>query len=346
VSVRPPLPPVWVAPMAGGPTTPDLVVAAGAAGGLGFLAAGYLTAAAFADQVAEVERRSTAPYGVNLFLPSPRRGDPQALAAYAERLRPLADGLGVALGEPRWDDDGLEAKLGVVCAHRPAVVSFTFAAPDAPLVARVRAATGALIVATVTTPEEAGRAVAAGVDALALQGEEAGGHRGVFDDDPALPAGGETLGVDALLGAVGAAHPGVPLVAAGGLMTGADVRRVLDAGATAAQLGTAFLRSDEAGTNPAHRRALAERPFSGTTITRAFTGRPARGLANALARDPFAAPAAYPEVHHLTRPLRAAAARAQDLETAHFWAGTGWRQARAEPVAATLARLHAEAGLA
>lgn len=346
MTTRPDLPPVWVAPMAGGPTTPDLVVAAGAAGGLGLLAAGYLTPEALEAQLEEVERRSSAPYGVNLFLPSPRRGEPEALAAYGERLRPLADGLGVALGEPRWDDDGLEAKLDVVCGRRPAVVSFTFAAPAAATVERVRAATGALVVATVTTPDEADRAVAAGADALALQGEEAGGHRGVFDDDPTRPAGGEALGVDVLLRAVRTAHPDVPLVAAGGLMSGADVRRVLDAGAIAAQLGTAFLRCDEAGTNAAHRRALAERTFPATTITRAFTGRPARALANALARDPHHAPAAYPEVHHLTRPLRAAAARAEALDTAHFWAGTGWRQARAEPVAATLARLHAGAGLA
>jgi nitronate monooxygenase len=330
--------------MAGGPSTPELVAAVGAAGGLGFLAAGYLTPEAFAAQLDELHRRSSAAYGLNLFLPSPRRGDPAALAAYGERLRPLAARFGAPLGEPRWDDDAIAAKLDVVCGATPApaVVSFTFAAPTSSQVERVRAATGAVVAATVTTRDEAREAVGAGVDALVLQGSEAGGHRGVFRDDAAQPAGGEEVGVDALLAAVRDARLGVGLVAAGGLMDGEAIGRVMDAGAIAAQLGTAFLCCPEAGTSAAHRAALLGGTFPGTRITRAFTGRPARGLDNALARDPWHAPAAYPEVHHLTRPLRAAAAAAGDLETPHFWAGTGWSQVQARPAGDIVRGLQAD----
>ncbi|MCW3014902.1 MAG: hypothetical protein JWO02_1994 [Solirubrobacterales bacterium] len=340
-----PLPRVWAAPMAGGPTTPELVAAVGAGGGLGFLAAGYLSAEAVAEQIGQLLARSSAPYGINLFLPSSQRGDPTALAAYAERLTPLAATLGVTPGAPRWEDDAIAAKLDVVCAQRPAVVSFTFAAPSPEVVTRVNEATGALVAATVTTPEEARAAAAAGVGALVVQGIEAGGHRGVFADDPDRPEGGDAYPLLDLLRAVRAADLGLPLVATGGLMDGAGIRQVLDAGAAAAQLGTAFLCCPEAGTSAAHRRALQTRAFDGTRMTRAFTGRPARGLDNALARDPFHAPAAYPEVHHLTRPLRAAAAAAGDLQAAHFWAGTGWHAVREEPARALTTRLLRDVGM-
>lgn len=320
--------------MAGGPTTPELVAAVGDAGGLGLLAAGYLTAEAFAAQVDHLATLSGAPFGVNLFLPSPRRGDPAELAAYAERLRPLAARFGVEPGAPRWDDDDLAAKLDVVCARRPAVVTFTFAAPDPSVVTRVRDATGAVIGATVTSAAEAHLALEAGADLLIAQGVEAGGHRGTFDDTDA--PGPPLL---ELLARVRASAPGVPLVATGGLADADDIRRAVAGGADAAQLGTAFLLTPEAGTNPAHRAALRDPSLDGTRLTRAFTGRTARGLDNTLARDPYGAPRAYPEVHHLTRPLRAAAAAAGDLETPHFWAGTRHAAITDEPAGALVARL-------
>ncbi len=320
--------------MAGGPTTPELVAAVGDAGGLGLLAAGYLTAAAFAAQLDELAALSGAPFGVNLFLPSPRRGDPAALAAYAERLRPLAARFGTEPGAPRWDDDDLEAKLDVICARRPAVVTFTFAAPETAMVTRVREATGAVVGATVTSAGEARAAWDAGADLLVAQGVEAGGHRGTFDDDdtPGLP-------LLELLALVRQEVPDAPLVATGGLVDTHDIRHAMAAGADAVQLGTAFLLTPEAGTNPAHRAALRDPHLDRTRLTRAFTGRTARGLDNAMARDPYGAPAAYPEVHHLTRPLRAAAAAVGDLETPHFWAGTRHAAITDESAGALVARL-------
>lgn len=341
---REPRLPIWAAPMAGGPSSTALIAAVGAAGGLGLVPAGYLGPDAFAARLDEVEAATSAPWGANLFLPGPPTADPDGLAAHAAALAPLAEAHGVELGEPRWEDDALDAKVALLLERRPAVVTFTFGCPHPELVGRLREATGAVVIATTTTPEEAAEATAAGVDGLAVQGAEAGGHRGAFADDRAFPGGGELVPLLELLARTRAVTA-LPLLAAGGLMTGADVRRALDAGASGVQLGTALLCVPEAGTSETHRRAILDRRYAGTTVTRGFTGRPARGLANPLALAYPDAPSAYPEVHHLTRPLRAAAATQGDPDAVHLWAGEGWRQATEEPVGELLARIAREAGL-
>jgi nitronate monooxygenase len=330
--------------MAGGPSSTALIAAVGAAGGLGLLPAGYLTPEEFARRADEVAAATDAPWGVNLFLPGPPTSDQEGVARHAAALAPLAAAHGVALGEPRWEDDGLDAKVDVVLARRPAVVTVTFGCPDPELVGRVREGTGAVVVATVTAPEEAALATAAGVDGLAVQGAEAGGHRGTFADDRAQPGGGELVPLLELLPRVRAATP-LPLLAAGGLMTGTDVRGALAAGASGVQLGTAFLCTPEAGTSAVHRDALRRRRYAGTTVTRAFTGRPARGLANPFALGFPDAPSAYPEVHHLTRPLRTAAAAQGDPDAVHLWAGEGWAAVTEEPAGVLVARIAREAGL-
>jgi nitronate monooxygenase len=341
---RAPRLPIWAAPMAGGPSSTALVAAVGEAGGLGLVPAGYLAPEAFAERLADVERATPAPYGVNLFLPGPPTADPDGVAAHARALAPWAARHGAQLGEPRWEDDAIDAKVAIVAAHRPAAISFTFALPEPALVQHLRERTGAVLVATVTTPEEAVAATASGIDALALQGAEAGGHRGVLVDDRAFPGGGELIGVDDLLART-RPHTPLPLLAAGGLMSGRDIRRVLDAGAAGVALGTAFLCTPEAGTSETHRRALLDRRYERTTVTRGFTGRPARGLANPLALAFPDAPSGYPEVHHLTRPLRAAAAAAGDPDAVHLWAGTNWAAVTEEPAGRLVARLARDAGL-
>jgi len=340
---RAPRLPIWAAPMAGGPSSTELIGAVGAAGGLGLVPAGYLSPDAFAERLDAVAGLGV-PWGANLFLPGPPTADPDGVAAHAEALRPLAEAHGVELGEPRWEDDAIDAKVALLLERRPAVVTTTFARPGAELVGRLREATGAVVVATVTTPEEAALATADGVDGVAVQGAEAGGHRGAFADDRAFPGGGELVPLLALLRRVRAETP-LPLLAAGGLMTGADVRAALDSGASGVQLGTALLCTPEAGTSETHRRALLDRRYGGTTVTRGFTGRPARGLANPLALAYPDAPSAYPEVHHLTRPLRAAAAAQGDPDAVHLWAGEGWRAVTEEPVGGLLARIARDAGL-
>ncbi|MFB6890951.1 nitronate monooxygenase, partial [Kitasatospora sp. NPDC056327] len=324
--------PVIAAPMAGGASTPELVAAVNGAGGLGFLAAGYRSAAGMLEQIGRARELTARPFGVNLFVPA-GPGDPEAVAAYRERLRPEADAHGVTLPEEIAPDrDDWDAKIAALLEAPVPVVSYTFGLPSAGEAEALRAV-GTFQVGTVTTPQEARRAEAAGMDALCVQGPEAGGHRathGVADRPGEEPLPGLLASVRAVTG--------LPLVAAGGLSDGPAVAAALRAGAVAVQIGTALLRADEAGTSAAHRAALTE--FGGTAVTRAFTGRPARGLRNAFI-DRFGpyAPAAYPEVHHLTQPLRAAAARRCDTGAMHLWAGTGHRAARGGPAAELVAAL-------
>jgi len=315
--------PIVQAPMAGGPSTPALAAAVASAGGFGFVAGGYLGPDALRSALDATRALTAAPLGVNLFLPS-TPGDPEAVRGYARRLQPEADRFGVALGEPDWDDDGYPAKLAVTVAAAPYLVSFTFGCPSAADVAELHRA-GSQVAVTVTSAAEANLAEAAGADLLIVQGTEAGGHQGQYVDD----APNRTPLLDALA-AVRAASS-VPMIAAGGVMTSADLSSALAAGAIAAQLGTALLCTPEAGTSAVHRRALLERRYPDTVLTRAYSGRHGRGLRNRFAD--FDAPAAYPEVHRLTRPLRAAAAAAGDDSVPNLWAGTGWASVQDAPAA-------------
>jgi nitronate monooxygenase len=319
------------APLSGGPSTPALAAAVCEAGGLGFLAAGYKTAAAVADELAEVRRLTARPFGVNVFFPVRERIDEPALEAYAERLRGEAERYGVEPGEPRWSDDDWDAKLELLAHEPPAVVSFTFGCPDREVVEPLRSA-GSAVWCTVTSAAEAQEAAAAGVDALVVQGSEAGGHRGSFSDAAATP----TRLVE-LLAAVRRATS-LPLVATGGIATAAAVAEALAGGAMAAQVGTVLLPTPEAGTSAPHREALrGERP---TRLTRAFSGRRARGLVNRFMDDhDAAAPLGYPQIHYVTTPIRAAARAAGDPEAINLWAGESYRLAREESAGEVVERL-------
>ncbi len=332
--------PVIAAPMAGGASTPELVAAVNAAGGLGFLAAGYRTAAVMAEQIARARELTDRPVGVNLFVPGVV--DPAAVAGlprYRAELLPEAERLGVTLPvEIAADGEDWEAKIAALLADPVEVVSYTFGLPTRQEAAALRAA-GTAQVATVTSPAEARAAAALGMDALCVQGPEAGGHRGTH----LVGAAPGTEPLLALLAQVRAAVD-LPLIAAGGLGTGPRIAAALGH-AQAVQLGTAYLLADEAGTSPAHRAALADPRFTETVITRAFTGRPARALRNAFTtRHADQAPHAYPEVHHLTAPLRTAATRTGDLDTVHLWAGTSHATTRPGAAAEITERLWREAG--
>jgi len=244
-------------------------------------------------------------------------------------------GLGAGAGEPRADDDDWEAKLALLAASPVPVVSFVFGCPSAETVARVQAA-GSEAWVTVTSPDEAREAAEAGADVLVAQGGEAGGHRGSFSDRPDLPV----YGLLALLQLVRAATDR-PVVASGGITTGAALAAVLCLGARAAQIGTAFLRTPEAGTHPAQRAALAA--DTPTALTRAFTGRLARGIRNRFMDEHPDAPIAYPELHHATSPLRAKARETGDPGGFNLWAGEAHALAEEAPAAEVVARLVAGA---
>ncbi len=317
--------------MAGGASTPALAAAVSEAGGLGFLAAGYKTAAAMRAEITATRALTSRPFGVNVFMPSLDDIDAADVTAYRDRLAPEADRLGASLGLPTARDDDYDAKIADLLDDPPALVSFTFGCP-APEVIRAFQARGTTVVVTVTTADEARASAAA--DALCVQGTEAGAHRGSFTNtfDGALPLRDLLPQVRAVTSQ--------PLIATGGLGTASDVAEVLALGAVAAQLGTAFLRCPESGATPVHKAALADPRFTRTALTRAFSGRPARGLVNRFLTEysPHA-PAAYPDVHYVTSPLRKAAAAQNDADTVNLWAGESFRHATDAPAAEIVATL-------
>ncbi len=327
--------PIVQAPMAGGSSTPELAAAVSDAGALGFVAAGYKAPDAMRADIAATRALTSEPFGVNVFAARPTTVAPAVLGAFADRVRSATRETGVAPGEPRSDDDGFDAKVALLLDDPPAVVSFVFGCPPAGLVHRLHEA-GCEVWVTTTDVDEARTAAATGADALVAQGVEAGGHRGSFDDEH--PG---DLGLLALLQLTAAAVD-LPLVASGGIATGAGVAAALAAGASAAQIGTAFMACDEAATSDVHRRALTEP--GRTALTRAFTGRMARGIVNRfLAEHSEGAPRAYPAVHHLTAPIRAHARRSGDPELLNLWAGQAHELTRSLPAAELVRALHEDA---
>jgi nitronate monooxygenase len=327
---------IVVAPMAGGPTTTALVAAAAHSGAVGFLAAGYKDPSTVAEEVRAL-RSSGLPYGLNIFVPPPPPPDVSALERYRRELQSEADRYDVDLPPLRLqDDDHFADKVQIAVDAEVPLVSFTFGVPE-PRVVRALQAAGSTVFITVTNADEARHAMTAGPDGLVAQGGSAGAH-----SSTTRPADyrGTTSAADVLREVTAVA--GVPVVAAGGTGTAADVGALLAAGATAVQAGTLFLLADEAGTRPAQRAAmLAGRPGP-TVVTRAFTGQPARALRNRFTDAHSAtAPVGYPAIHHLTTPIRAAAAARGDAEALNLWAGTAFAAARPGSTADILDRIYA-----
>ncbi|GAA2335472.1 nitronate monooxygenase [Streptomyces kunmingensis] len=328
------------APMAGGASCPALVAAVSDAGGLGFLAAGYKTADGMYQEIKQVRGLTGRPFGVNLFMPQHEHADPAAVDVYRHQLAGEAGWYQTPLGDPdSGSDDGYDAKLAILLDDPVPLVTFTFGCPTPEVTDALRKA-GTLTAVTVTTVEEALAAQRSGADAVCVQGIEAGGHQGTHRDNP--EADGSGVGLLALIAQVREAVQ-LPIIAAGGIMRGAQIAAVLAAGADLAQLGTAFLVTPESGAPALHKQAMTDPLFTRTELTRAFSGRPARGLVNRFMREhgPYA-PAAYPEVHHMTSPVRKAAAKAGDPQAMALWAGQGHRLARELPAGQLVEVLAAE----
>jgi nitronate monooxygenase len=310
--------PIVRAPMAGGYDTPDAVAAASEAGALGSTGAAYLTPAAIREHVDAIRARTGRPFAVNLFAGGieSRDVDPAPMLAL---LAPLHErfGLPPPVAPGPWPYD-LDEQLGALVAADVRIISFTFGLPGDAAVARLRA-DGRVVIGTATNVAEALRCEEAGCSAVVAQGAEAGGHRGTFIDafESAL------IGLMALVPQIVDAVR-IPVLAAGGIMDRRGVAAARALGASGVMCGTAFLDTVEAGTSAAHRRALAASRDGDTVLTRAFSGRPARGLANAFQRAADARPdeiLPYPKQNSLTRPLRTAAAAANDPEYLSLWAG-------------------------
>jgi nitronate monooxygenase len=331
--------PVILAPLGGGPSTPRLAAAVSDAGGLGFLAAGYLSASELAERIAATRTLTNRAIGVNVFVPGSGPIGQAAYGPFLKRLQEWGAAEQVEVGAPRYSDDDWTAKLELIRRERLPVVSFTFGCPERPVIDGLREA-GSEVWVTVTSPEEAAEAERAGADALVLQGAEAGGHRASFIDRPDLPL----YGLLPLLSLV-IERSALPLVASGGIATGRGLAAVLCAGARAAQVGTAFMLCPEAATNEAHRAAL--RAPTETALTRAFTGRLARGIRNRFVDEhTAAAPIAYPELHYVTAPMRRKAREQGNPELINLWAGEAHALVREAPAAEVVRQLVADARLA
>jgi nitronate monooxygenase len=332
--------PILQAPMAG-TSTPAMASAVSDAGGLGGIAVGAAGADLARETIAKYRARTNRPFNVNVFCHAPARSDAEREAAWIERLRPRFAELGAtppaALSEIYTsfvEDDDM---LALFLAERPKVVSLHFGLPDAARLQALKDA-GVLLLATATSLAEARTLAAAGVDAIVAQGFEAGGHRGVFDPD----APDEKLGTFALTRIL-AREIDLPIVAAGGIMDGAGVSAALALGAAAAQLGTAYIATDESAADEGHRAALFSDAAHRTVMTRAISGRPARCLANRFTSLGLDAEApAYPIAYDLGKALNAAGKAAGERGYGAQWAGQGAPLARKMSAGALTRSLAAE----
>ena len=307
--------------MGGGFTGPALVAAVSEAGGLGSLAAPYLQPEAIGTEVAAVRALTSRPFAINLFIFDPPAATDAQLAKAGVVLAPYCRELGVGPPEaPAQAHPDIDRQIEAVLAARPAVFSFTFGIPRSEVLAECRRQ-GIVTVGTATTLAEGLALEAAGVDMVCAQGSEAGAHRGTFLG----PYEEGLVGLFPLVATL-TAKLKVPVIAAGGVMNGAGIAAALRAGAVAAQLGTAFLACPDAGTPGPHKRMLLTEAAQRTRITRAFSGRAARGVVNRYMEEvePLAGELPpFPILNSMTRGIRGAAAKADRPEFMSLWAGQG-----------------------
>lgn len=332
--------PIIQAPMGGGPTTPALVTAVAEAGGLGSVAGGYLDPDQLRHEIAEVRSRTSAPFAVNVFAGGATEGaeDVSEMMAVLSRWHEALELEPPRIPEPR--EDVLQAQVEVVLEAGVPAFSFTFGIPPDAVLAEMKAR-GVVTLGTATTVGEAEMLEAAGVDVIVAQGSEAGAHRGTFAGSfEAAMLGGLVL-VPQVVDAVD-----VPVVASGGIMDGRGIAAAWALGAAGVQLGTAFLVAEEAGTTAVHRRRLLDAAADETAVTRAFSGRPARGIRNRFMDEVERSGAAippYPLQNDLTRLLRKRAADSGNQDAVSLWAGQGVAMARALPAGALVSMLMEEA---
>lgn len=329
--------PIIQAPMGGGPSTPALVAAVSNAGGLGSLAGAYLKPEQIAETIHETRALTSRPFAVNLFA----GGYDHSVPAGAERMLDLLAEVHRELGLPAPELPVIPAnpfqdQLDAVLEAQPAVFSFTFGIPHREAMDRL-GKRGIAVVGTATTAEEAKLLSEAHIDAIIAQGAEAGAHRGTF----AGSFENSMTPIRALTRAI-AQSTKLPVIASGGIMDGRAIGELVSLGASAAQLGTAFLACPESGASATYKKAILNASGDPTVITRAYSGRPARGIENAFVKllegkKEWILP--YPVQNALTRSMRTAAARLGRAEYLSLWAGTGVAQARSLPAARLVALL-------
>jgi nitronate monooxygenase len=332
--------PIIQAPMAGGPSTPELAAAVSNAGGLGSLGSAYSTPEQITSEIKKVCALTKKPFNVNLFAGGYPPESPVDAAPMLALLAEIHEALHLPPPTlPAWPVNPFEAQLQAILEARPAVFSFTLGIPEPHAMARLKAV-GIAIFGTATTVQEGKMLDAIGVTAIVAQGAEAGSHRGTFAgsfENAMIP----TLELVRSLRAT----VSTPVIASGGLMDGQDIAQAFASGASAAQLGTAFLTCPEAGTPEAYRHAILAAREGSTVITRVFSGRPARALPNAFiskleGKEKMILP--FPLQNALTRPMRNAAAKLGESGYLSLFVGQGVTRARPMPAPALMSRLVAE----
>jgi nitronate monooxygenase len=332
--------PIIQAPMAGGPATPELVAAVSNAGGLGSLGSAYSTPEQITSDMNRVRALTDKPFNVNLFAGGYAPEAPIDASPMLALLAEIHEALALPPPTlPAWPKNPFAEQLQAILEARPAVFSFTLGIPEPHAIARLKAA-GIAVFGTATTLQEGKMLQASGVTAIVAQGAEAGSHRGTF----AGPFESAMVPTLELVRSLRAALS-TPIIASGGLMDGRDIARAFARGAVSAQLGTAFLTCPEAGTPEAYRRAILAARADTTVITRAFSGRPARGLLNTFisqldGQEKIILP--FPLQNALTRPMRTAAAKLGEAGYLSLFVGQGVTRARALPAAELMQRLVAE----
>jgi len=321
--------PILLAPMAGSGGTPELAAAVSNAGGLGAWGGAYAKPEEIAVAIRRIRSLTDRPFNINLFAggyETDSKIDP----------RPMLDIVGEAHaalglpppGLPPVPFNPFDAQLEAVLEERPPVFSFTFGIPSPAQIAMLKTR-GIAVSGSATTVEEARRLAQAGVDAIVAQGAEAGAHRGTF----AAPFAESMVPLAALVRGI-CAITALPVIASGGLMDGRDIAAVLKLGAAAVQLGTAFLPCPESGAPAPYKHALLAATKDTTVITRAYSGRPARGLPNRFiamvsGKEEFILP--FRQQNDLTRPMRNAAGQKGVADYISLWAGQGVRRSRQMP---------------
>ncbi|RKP58252.1 DUF561 domain-containing protein [Cohnella endophytica] len=328
--------PIFQAPMAGGPTTPELIAAVSNAGGLGNLGAGYLAPDQIRNAIHKIRQLTDQPFGVNLFVPEKQEESEVEVSLMNDYLNNYRVELGIEVNPSILkSSESFEEQVQVLLDEKIPVFSFTFGVAPHNIIQAMKQQ-GTVVIGTATTVEEAKYLEAAGVNAIVAQGSEAGGHRGTFLKNVSNPL----IGTMALVPQI-ADHVSIPIIASGGIMDGRGFLASLALGASAVQMGTAFLACIESGAHESYKQKILSANEDSTELTRAYSGKPARGIRTKFMNDMHQYPGnipAYPIQNAMTRDIRQAAAKANNPEYMSLWAGQGLRLASSQSAATIVER--------
>jgi nitronate monooxygenase len=324
--------PIIQAPMAGGVTTSEFVSSVSNAGVLGMIGAGYMNPEELRKQIREIKQLTTRPFGVNLFIPQQPSYSAEDIKKANELLQSFRDELGIESETqlpPYENVTTFEENLNVVIEEKVPVCSFTFGVPSKDLIIELKKH-NIVVIGTATTVNEALIDEEVGMDAVVVQGSEAGGHRGTFVKNPQE----SLVGLMALLPQV-VDQVNIPVIASGGVMDGRGVIASMFLGAEGVQLGTAFLTTIESGAHEQHKKAILRANEDETMLTTVFSGKPARGINNQFMielkryEDSILD---YPIQHYLTSNIRKEAANQDNPEFMSLWSGQGVRLSKNQSV--------------